>query len=188
MEWFNEFVNETVLEWVQRHKNEVLKFDEYVELLIEEALTAYELGNEGELFVKDILSGKKYHASLSAASRTPSDVWGIADLGEYYHIMLVQVKTSGGDRPAELSGETVLNLKALATFVLQRLKMSSKVPSGFTDKPLVLSIGYAGIILSGKQKEVKSTKCYNYWRSRNLATNLDNIKAQLKTAHRLEVV
>lgn len=161
--------------------------DEYIELLVEEALATVELGNKGELFVKERLSDRKYRALLSAASRTPSDVWDIADMGNYYHIMLIQVKTTKGDRPAELTQENVNELKTLASFVVQRLKKSSKVPKDFSDKPLVLSIGYSGIVLSGDQAHVDSATCYYMWYADNLANNLDGVRAQVQTAHRLKV-
>jgi len=185
MEWFDEFVKETVREWAQKDKDEVLKLHEFLELMVAEGFTTVELGKEGEHFVRKTLINKKYQAVLSAASRTPSDVWAITNMGEYHHIMLVQVKTTEGDRPASLNQENVDELKALASFVVNRLKKSSKVPKEFSIKSLVLSIGYAGII-SDNEPQVHGAKCYCMWYADKLANTLERVRVQVRTAHRLQ--
>jgi|GEM_PF-4863098 len=154
MSWFQIFVDEVVEAWGNR-------------MIKEGKLNTVEKGKRGENFVKDILEKKKgYTVALSKGSRSPSDVWGIRwddrddkDDNLVVHIALIQVKTAVTQKkPEEIDDKNEEELKELACLTLERFQEFEDKPETLTNKFILISTGYAGIVVEGEQPRVSSTK------------------------------
>lgn len=158
MDWFAEYVTDTARLWrVAKQIGIRLAFREWlVEEEDEYAWSNDEVREISESHIRDKLQARGYTAAFPPASRTPADVWGIRALGGRLHIALVQVKaTQKEDLPASLSPDEEEDCRRLVAIVAESFRHSERVPAAERQKPLIISIGYAGVRVREYKKQPK---------------------------------
>ncbi|MFO0652649.1 MAG: hypothetical protein U0326_40915 [Polyangiales bacterium] len=142
--WFIWFVEETVELWLKRVKNRREAKDNPEDIY---DLSNTDLGGIAEDSVVLRFEDLGYLATRTPGSRTPADVYAIQWTTGGIHISLVQVKSTRGDVPKQLRDEAIQMLLALARFVSERLHQSNLVPFRVKQFRVVISAGYAGLIV-----------------------------------------
>jgi hypothetical protein len=107
-----------------------------------------DVGNDGEYIAQLYLEELGYIASLSPESKTPADVYGIKEYGDFFHIASIQAKT------------THTNEKAKSLSILEKTKLT-RLPKEVAqiyfdsrhagilnpfDLPLAITADYMGIV------------------------------------------
>ncbi|MFH1049982.1 MAG: hypothetical protein V1779_03515 [bacterium] len=113
--------------------------------------------NYSEKHVSDFLKGKDY-LTASYHSKTPADIWGIRNYKQFYHIILIQVKSSTVNLDVIVdinnSEEDVNKLNKLAKFV----KKEFCEQNIFRMPPrAIITTGYTGIFVE-LNKNINSNK------------------------------
>ncbi len=162
MAWFQDFVNETVKDWLDA-KRIGSKYASFGMRLTEDfkrlKLTSSQKGKFGADFIAGLLQQKGYVVAQSPGSWSPADVWGIKDHDGRLIIMLVQVKTAfEGDVPERLSPEDREEAALFAFYVAQAFDESALVPPAEKQKPKIVSIGYAGVVVQVAEDQLTPTK------------------------------
>ncbi len=106
-----------------------------------------EAGDLAEKYVVSKIDKLKptYTSFISKGSQTPSDIFSVARRNGYWHIMLTQVKSSySKDTIYELNKTEIEQFLAFANFVKSEIKSSGYLDL-YKDKPIIISIGYAGV-------------------------------------------
>jgi hypothetical protein len=103
------------------------------------------VGDEGEAYILKILSNKHgFDAVLTPASQTPVDVFGIKWRGYFYHIVMVQVKTSTEKSVYKLNSKELTAITDFGRFVKEEY-LNSPLYESFNQKPIVFSVGLANV-------------------------------------------
>ena len=158
MSWFQDFVDEVVAAW-PAHKKRMIK---------EGILSPLDKGRIGENFVERILVNKGYTGASSKGSRSPSDVWGIKGYEGLVHIALIQVKTAVTQKePEEINDEDETELMELAKLTWDYFQEFEDKPEDLTNKSLIISVGYAGVVGRATQPRVYSARYINDLRSKD---------------------
>ncbi len=140
MKNFENFVNHIVSKWRVEKKS---------------ILESYGLGmpsnrEAGDRAEKYIITkiGKlspTYTSCLSKGSQTPSDIYSVARRNGYWHIMLKQVKSSSSKESIyELNKNEIEVFSAFAKFLKSEIRLSGLLDL-YKTKPIIISIGYAGV-------------------------------------------
>ena len=105
--------------------------------------------------VKNIKTLKpEYEVYLSKGSQSPADVYAICKRQSFYHIMLIQVKSSKTIEDVIKLNENELKLYfELGKMVKQEFK---KQYPELKNKPLLVSIGYIAVLNEVKRRKVVS--------------------------------
>lgn len=145
MDWFKDYIDETVKKWLRMKKR--VKINPQVEAAVSKII-----GDQGENIVRDILNKKEdYVAELSLKSMSPADVWAITPNDEITHIALFQVKTTKvNTEPKELSEDEENEMIIFTNFVASEFFNSEIVPDEFKQKEYIVSSGYVGVVIDGK--------------------------------------
>lgn len=186
MKWFEEFVSNIIGEWLENKEKEILKFEEFVEMIYEKK-TSFKIGNESEEYVKELVESKNYHVHPSPGSKSPSDLWCISSskiIGEAYHLALIQVKgTENDDKPYILNENEIIEFRIFSSFVLRKwneLKVKEK------PKSVIISCGYVGVLSEGKYKKLYHPKYYSFWYPIELKSKLSQIEDYVEGLHYLK--
>ncbi len=147
MVWFNEFVKNTINEWEKIIKKSGI-LERLMTLKKETEYSLQKIGKIGEEFIKEILEKKGYTATLSPGSRSPADVWGVKLKKEWVHIPLIQVKTTfSEEKPERLNEDDIQLFLEFAEFTHKAFYKDPIIPNEFKNENLIVSTGYAGVIL-----------------------------------------
>ncbi|QTE21235.1 hypothetical protein [Polaribacter cellanae] len=140
MKNFELFVDEIVSKW----------FSEKKAILESAGLAGISNRETGDLVEDYILRKIKglpqnYIGKKSKGSRTPIDVFAVARRGRYWHIMLIQVKSSEyKDKIYKLNQNEIKVLNEFAKFFKKEFTLS-KLLRNYKDSSIMFSTGYAGV-------------------------------------------
>lgn len=164
-EFWKSFVAETVANWntlpSTKSASAILN-DKINEIFASSAKqpSRYDTGTKGEDAVRQELRKQGYCSETTPGSRTPADVWTIRHDNEnkIAHIGLIQVKTTISDSPQTLSQSDIDDLERLAKFVWHEIKQTT--PFKNDDEKIIISWGYAGIVLANKTTPMLKSATY----------------------------
>lgn len=181
-------------------------FDEFVKHIVTKWRTekkiiyeSYGLGMPANRVVGDLaekyVAGKitklkpTYKVFFPKGSQTPSDLYSVARRNGYWHIMLVQVKCSTVKTDIyELNKIEIEQFEVLAKFIKSEI-LSNSILEPYRDKPIIISIGYAGVYSNQSTNPVRhqlmTTKSYKMFRMNCGKLTLQTIKEVIDTTHNL---
>lgn len=182
-------------------------FDEFVKHIVAkwriEKKTVYEsfglgmpanrtIGDAAEQYIARKISNHKpsYATFFPNGSQTPSDLYSVARRNGYWHLMLTQVKCSTNKAAIyELNKTEIKQFAAFARFVKKEF-LSNPSLKIYRDKPIIFSIGYAGVFSNQSASIVRhqlvSAKSYSMFRANCGALDLKSVAEVLFTTHNLE--
>lgn len=152
-------------------------------------LSNRETGDLAEQAVLRRLDKINYEAYITPGSKSPADIFAVKRRQGYWHIMLIQVKSSGRvDTIKKLNAAKIDELNKLAKFVKDRIK-SIPLMKDYADKSVLISTGYAGIhsseTKSGLRNLIKETILYSVYRSNFSNHDIRTAKGKAEVAHYL---
>ena len=108
-------------------------------------LFSKQVGDEGETYIKRTLESKHgYSVVFTPASQTPVDVIGIKWCGYFWHLVMIQVKTSTTKTAYELSGKETQAIRDFGRFLKEEY-LASELYRDYADKPIAFSVGLANV-------------------------------------------
>ena len=130
-----------------------------------------------------------YSAYFPKGSQTPADIYSVARRDGYWHIMLIQVKSSKiKNNIYELREIEIKQFSELAKFIKTEIA-NSEMLEDYKKKPILITTGYAGVfsIETNKtfQHRLIKTKSYNLFKVNSSKLNLVDIKPKLVISHEL---
>jgi hypothetical protein len=140
MKNFDRIVDEIVKNWKQK---EIL-------LLKEGGLVGVSKRRQGDIaedFVVGLAENLPYFRVIekSKGSKSPSDIYALYRRPDFWHLMLIQVKSSiDKDKIHFLNEGEITEMKKLVKVAKITIN-NSKESKIFKDKPFVISAGYAGV-------------------------------------------
>ncbi|WP_233862340.1 hypothetical protein [Tenacibaculum piscium] len=182
MKNFELFVNEIVNQWRSEKKT-----------LFESAgLSGLSNRENGDL-AEDYILRKveklkpKYNGMKSTGSQTPSDIFAVARRNGYFHIMLIQVKSS-----TNKSGIYKLNendkkaFDELAKFVKRQIGISEHMKN-YRKSSIIISTGYAGVYRNEKpiKHNLIESKEFKIFKRNTSNLDMKKIKEIIVLAHKL---
>lgn len=179
MKNFQKFVNYIVLKWRRENK-----------LILEKnglsGVSNKEAGDEAELFLIDKMQTllPSYTVVKSKGSFTPADIYAVGRKRGFWHIMLIQVKsTKTTNGIYKLSNREIKIFKELAKFINKEIKTSEYLKEE-TNTPIIITIGYAGL-QKVKTKYIVDD-CYPYALYKHKAAIIynDTVKMYLLNIHK----
>ena len=148
-------------------------------------------GDKAEQYIVRKLNTLNYEAYITPGSKSPADIFAVKRRQGYWHIMLIQVKSSKKvSTIKKLNEAKIEELNDLGKFVKAQLK-KVEMMNDYSSKPVLVSTGYAAVYSleskNGLRNLIKNTEFYSAFRSN--FTNLDFAKAKekAKAAHSLKV-
>jgi hypothetical protein len=149
----------------------------------------WETGDSSEEYILRKIKGlpQNYIAKRSRASKSPVDVFAVARRGRYWHIMLIQVKSSkNADSIYKLNKNDQEIMNEFGKYFKKKL-MSNELLKQYKNSSITISTGYAGVYkdLRNNKHYLKETKLYKTYKSK--MTHMDNktISLNVNTAHKL---
>ena len=147
-------------------------------------------GDKAEEYIKRKVEAltPSYTTFISPGSQTPADIMAVARRNSYWHIMLIQVKSS--DSENSIYQLTEKDRKVLNQFA-QFVKKETGVFEGFktyVGKSIVVSTGYAAVRRIEKpslKHFLVNTEAYNHYRQNTSQLDLEGMKEAVAKAHRL---
>ena len=148
-------------------------------------------GDLAELYILNKVAKltPSYKSYFAKGSQTPSDIYSIARRGGYWHIMLIQVKSSTvKNNIYELNKSDIELFSSLASFMIKEIKKSD-ILEDYKDKPIIITTGYAGVLSiefdNKVQHRLSKIKVFKIFKMN--ASNLDipNIKEKIIISHKL---
>lgn len=185
MKNFEKFVKHVVSKWRQ----------EKTILLSEHGLSGLpnrKYGDKAEAYIRRKVAAltPNYSAYISPGSQSPADIIAVARRNGYWHIMLIQVKSSStenGIYELNVSDKKVFN--QFAQLVKKEVRNFPGLKD-YADKPLVITSGYAGVKRVEKpflRHYLIKTQPYKLYRQNTSQLDLDKLKDAVKKAHRLGI-
>ena len=185
MKNFEKFVNHIVTKWRVESK-----------LILEKGglgvpMPNRKAGDYAEKFIINKIGQltPAYKSFLASGSQTPADIYSIARRDGYWHIMLIQVKSSKvKDNIYELSNTEIKQFSELAKLIKSEITKCN-ILEDYKKKPILITTGYAGVlsIETNKTLQHRLTKAKAYKLFKMNASNLDFtlINEKLVTSHKL---
>jgi len=184
MKNFELFVDEIVDQWRSEKKT-------ILESAGLKGLSNREKGDLAEDYILRKVSKIKpyYNAVKSKGSQTPSDIYSVARRNGYWHIMLIQVKSSVNSKGIyKLNDNDKKALDELAKFIKKQIGVSNHM-ADYKKKPLIISNGYAGVYRNVNGKNVKHTlidsKAFKIFKRNAAALDIEDVKKKVALAHKL---
>ncbi|WP_298507487.1 hypothetical protein [uncultured Kordia sp.] len=177
MKNFELFVDETVTKWRLKKKY----------ILENQGLAGVsnrESGDSAENYILRKIGGlpQNYIGKKSKGSQSPADIFAVARRGRFWHIMLIQVKSSENKNNIyTLNEEDKKVLNEFAKFFKKELR-ASKTMSNYKNSAVIISAGYAGVFndLKNRKHFLKDTKHFKSFK-KNMP-DINSIKLNLKIA------
>lgn len=197
IEWFESFVADTISKWdefktkINKDRPVLRNIEKAINELKESLASAsnYDIGRRGEMFVKSIIENKKYGAMLSPGSKSPADVWSFSFLDDFFHLALIQVKTTDGkdQAPERLNEEKIKELELFCLFVYECLQNSTITPSIMDGVPVLVSVGYAGVAFNDNDEPslYRAGRCFHVTYTRVLDQKWNEYERYILGFHRL---
>lgn len=185
MKKFDEFVRHIVTKWRQESK-----------IILERGGLGAPMPNRisGDLAEKFILNkvGKlkpSYQAFFANGSQTPSDIYSVARRDGYWHIMLIQVKSSRAkENIYQLNQTEIKQFSELAKFIKTEI-VNSDILEDYKNKPIVITTGYVGVLSIETNKTMQHrltrAKAFKLFKMNTSKLDFTSIKDKLVTSHKL---
>lgn len=182
MENFEEFVGYVVKKWRKEKKG-----------ILEHAnlgwLSNREYGDLAEDYIlrqtKKLIP--KYSAFKSTGSQSPADIFAYSRRNGYWHIMLIQVKSSGSKTQIEKLNQTDKKVFiAFAKFIKKEIDSLGLLDS-YKTKSVFISTGYAAVLRTKTGNRLVEAKGFNVLKANTSGLNFDKIKLQIIEAHQLKI-
>lgn len=184
MKFFKEFVDDIVVKWRKEKK-----------VLLENyglgGLVNRQYGDRAELFIQRNIENisPKYKAVITTGSQTPADIFAVSRRFGYWHIMLIQVKSSDIQRNIyELNEDEIKAFTIFVKFVKQEFN-NFKHFDNYFDKPIIYSTGYAGVQrIESKvllRHRLIKTKSFKMFKMNASKLDISKVKNDIILAHRL---
>ncbi len=182
MKNFNAFVDEIVAQW-RSEKNAILESQGL------KGISNRKVGDSAEDYILKKISSitPNYTAVKSKGSQTPSDIFAVANRGKYWHIMLIQVKSSQNVNDIyKLNSSEKKVFNEFAKFLKQQINGSS-VLKDYCKKSIIISTGYAGVYIDRKieRHTLKKTEYFNSFRKNMGGIKQISVELKLNLAHKL---
>ncbi|MCB9235273.1 MAG: hypothetical protein H6581_26700 [Bacteroidia bacterium] len=184
MEPFEDFVKEAVRKW-QVEKGTILKRGGLA------GLSNREYGDQAEVFVKGLVEAltPNYSASITPGSQSPADIMAICQRRGFWHLMLIQVKSSMQvNNIYRLTPDDKKVFRVFARFLKKEIVAAGLLGNSKV-KDFVVSFGYAGVVRSGDQKrpthELAFAEYYDRYKSRNRDFEVEGVMELIRRAHLL---
>ena len=150
-----------------------------------------ETGDSAEDYILRKVSRLKpnYQGVKSNRSQTPSDIFCVARRNGYWHIMLIQVKSSTSKNGIyELNENDKKVFDEFAKFIKTQIG-SSEYMINYKKSPLIISNGYAGVFRNESGKIAKhslvETKAFKIFKRNSGKLDIDDVKKRVVLAHKL---
>jgi hypothetical protein len=178
MKNFEKFVNHIASEWRKKQKT----------ILESGGLTGIsnkEAGLKTELFLLKRMNQilPTYKTVKSKGSFTPADIYAVGYRKNYWHIMLIQVKSAEkGYAIHKLNQSEVSELKELAKLINKEIK-TSELTKDYQEKAIVITIGYAGIQDDKNDYIVKDCYPFTLYKHKTAKIYNESIKIKIIEIH-----
>ncbi|MFL0150233.1 hypothetical protein V2632_02970, partial [Tenacibaculum maritimum] len=184
MKNFEKFVDEIVIKW-RSEKNNILESHGLAGIIISNR----EAGDSAEDYILRKVKNlkQKYIVKKSKGSQSPSDIFAVAGRGRFWHIMLIQVKSSTDQNSIyELSSNEIKVFGEFAKFLKKELK-SSELMKSYKDSSIVISTGYAGVYnnMKSNRHSLWKSNNFNSYKSSMSTVKDPNLKLKIDLAHSL---
>lgn len=185
MKKFDEFVKHIVTKWRQESKMILEKSGLGVPIPNRTA------GDFAEKFILNKVGNLKphYQAYFANGSQTPSDIYSVSRRDGYWHIMLIQVKSSKVKNSIyELNETEIKQFSELAKLIKFEITKSD-ILEEYKSKPIVITTGYAGVLSIETNKSMQhrlvKTKAFKLFKMNASKLEFTSIKDKLITSHKL---
>lgn len=178
MKNFDSFVDDVVTKWRSEKK-----------VILERGGLAGVAGNRragdsAEEYILRRIKGlpQNYVGKKSNGSQSPADIFAVANRGRFWHIMLIQVKSSELQNNIYRLNEAEKKvLNEFAKFFKKELG-SSKIMGNYKNSAVVISTGYAGVFndQNNNRHLLKETKHFSSFK-KNMS-DVEDVKLKLKIA------
>lgn len=147
-------------------------------------------GDKAEQYIVRKLNKLNYEAYITPGSKSPADIFAAKRRQGYWHIMLIQVKSSRNVSTIKKLNKTkVQELKDLGKFVKEQLK-KVEMMNDYANKPILVSTGYAAVhsleSKSGLRNLIKETEFYSAIRSNFSRVDFAKAKEKAEESHNLK--
>ena len=147
-------------------------------------------GDKAEQYVVRKLNGLNYEAYITPGSKSPADIFAVKRRQGYWHIMLIQVKSSVKVSTIKKLNKTkVEELNNLGKLVKAQIKKIELMKS-YASKPTLVTTGYVAIhsleSKIGHRNLVKNTEFYSAFRSNFSQVDFAKAKEKAEIAHSLK--
>ena len=181
MDKFDEFVKNIVSKWTRDKK----KLLENAEL---GGLSNRQHGDIAEDYILEKVNALGYESYKTPGSRSPADIIALTWHSYFWHIMLIQVKSSNsGATIYRLNNDDQKELKLFAQFIKRDIVKSTSKLSQYKDHHILISTGCAYVIRNKNNTQHKlDDACYFSYVSMNF--KIDEIREEyLKLIHKLSI-
>lgn len=185
MKNFEDFVNHIVAKW--RAENKVISEKVGLGMAVPNRIA----GDLAEKFISKKIDNltPNYTPYFANGSQTPSDIYSISRRHGYWHIMLIQVKSSlVKNEIEELSKVKINKFSDLAKFIKSEIS-ESEILKEYKTKPIIITTGYAGVLSIDVNKKYQhrliKTRTYNIFKLNSSKLDLVEIKSKLLLTHKL---
>lgn len=126
-----------------------------------------------------------YKAQKSAGSQSPADILSVGRRNGYWHIMLVQVKSSSTkDSIAKLDDLDKKVFDEFAKFLKSEI-IKSGLLDQYKDKPIIISTGYAAVLRTKTAHRLVESKAFKLFTLNSSNLNATDVREKVRTAHNL---
>lgn len=150
MKNFEEFVSHIVRNW-RKEKKTILESAGLGEI------SNRELGDKSEEYVKNKIERliPRYKAFLTNGSQTPADIFSFGRRHGYWHIMLIQVKSSRNkDDIYTLTDNDKKVFTQFSNFVKKEIPKFDLF-NEYSEKPIVISRGYVSVLSNETRRGIQ---------------------------------
>jgi hypothetical protein len=180
MKNFDVFVDQTVRQWLL-DKNELLAG---VGL---GTPSNWERGDSAENYILRKIKGisQNYIGKKSIASRSPADIFAVARRDKYWHVMLIQVKSSIDPNSIyKLSKKDQDILNEFGKYFKKQIQLSEALKQ-YKQSSFVISTGYAGVYKDEKNNRhyIKETKLFKVFNLKTSHLDSYKLKSNINNAH-----
>ena len=146
-------------------------------------------GESAEDYVLRRIKGlpQNYFGKKSRGSRSPADIFAVANRGRFWHIMLIQVKSSRQQKNIyTLNEDEIKVLNEFAKFFKKELG-SSKTMINYKQSAVVVSTGYAGVYYDRKNNKhfLKEKRHFSSFKRNMSGVKDDKLDLKIAFAHSL---
>lgn len=180
MKNFDNFVQYVVKKWRQEKKT-----------ILENAglsgLSNREYGDLAEDYVLKRVEKltPTYTAFKSNGSQTPADILACSRRNGYWHIMLIQVKSSKDKNTIEkLDSNKKKVFNEFAKFLKAEITNSGLL-NEYKTKPIIISNGYAGVLRTSTGHILIEGKGFKIFKRNSSQLDIDDIIEKVKESHEL---
>ena len=156
-----------------------------------EGLSNREYGDKAETYILKKVKAliPKYEVYLSKGSQTPADILSVARRNGYWHIMLIQVKSSSDKNTIyKLNEDDKKVFKEFAKFVKSSINKFEPLKE-YSDKSIIISTGYSAVLrIENNNKIIHKlieSKAFNFFKKNAIKLDINKFKEIVTLAHKL---